>query len=124
MAALRPEDYSIIWIAPLEIEARAALDLLDTRHNGKFLMGRGDDYVFKAGEMCGHNIVIATLPAGQEYGTGSAAALASQAKRFFPNFWFGLLVGVVSRTSTLPRVISSVQCLHCGLETSTYPDIF
>ncbi|KAI1446128.1 purine and uridine phosphorylase [Annulohypoxylon stygium] len=103
MAALRPEDYSIIWIAPLEIEARAALDLLDTRHNGKFLMGRGDDYVFKAGEMCGHNIVIATLPAGQEYGTGSAAALASQAKRFFPNFWFGLLVGVAAGLPNLER---------------------
>jgi hypothetical protein len=52
--------------------------------------------VFLAGDICGHNIIIATLPAGQEYGTGSAAALASQVKRFFPNLWFGLLVGVAS----------------------------
>ncbi|KAI0830393.1 purine and uridine phosphorylase [Hypoxylon sp. FL0890] len=96
MGSLRPEDYCIVWIAPLEIEARAALHMLDHRHNGGFPMTRGDDYVFKAGDMCGHNIVIATLPAGQEYGTGSAAALASQAKRFFPNFWFGLLVGVAA----------------------------
>ncbi|KAH8193905.1 hypothetical protein TruAng_011926 [Truncatella angustata] len=38
-------------------------------------MGRGDDYVFHAGSMCGHNIVVVTLSAGQDYGTGSAAAL-------------------------------------------------
>jgi hypothetical protein len=51
--------------------------------------------------MCGHNVVIATLPAGQEYGTGSAAALASQVKKYFPNLWFGLLVGVAAG---LPKV--------------------
>ncbi|KAI1799317.1 purine and uridine phosphorylase [Daldinia bambusicola] len=103
MEELRPDDYCIIWIAPLEIEAQAALHMLDNRHNGKFPMARGDDYVFKAGDMCGHNVVIATLPAGQEYGTGSAAALASQAKRFFPNFWFGLLVGVAAGIPDLQR---------------------
>ncbi|KAI2464766.1 purine and uridine phosphorylase [Annulohypoxylon bovei var. microspora] len=103
MADLRPEDYSIVWIAPLEIEAQAAIHMLDRRHAGRFPIGRGDDYVFQAGDMCGHNIVIATLPAGQEYGTGSAAALASQAKRFFPNFWFGLLVGVAAGVPNLRR---------------------
>lgn len=57
---------------------------------------RGDEYVFHVGDISGHNIVIATLPAGQEYGTGSAAALAGQIKKFFPNLWFGLLVGVAA----------------------------
>ncbi|KAI1825463.1 hypothetical protein F4861DRAFT_530286 [Xylaria intraflava] len=68
-------------------------------------MGRGDDYVFKAGDVHGHNIVIATLPAGQEYGTGSAAALASQIKKFFPNLWFGLLVGVAAGLPNLTRSV-------------------
>lgn len=93
--------YTIAWIAPLEIEARAAIHMLDRAHVGRFPMQRGDDYIYKAGEICGHNVVIATLPAGQEYGTGSAAALASQVKKFFPNFWFGLLVGVAAG---LPRL--------------------
>ncbi|KAF9779925.1 hypothetical protein IL306_001095 [Fusarium sp. DS 682] len=56
----------------------------------------GDDYIFEAGAMGGHNVIIATLPAGQEYGNGSAAALASQLKKCFPNLWFGLLVGVAA----------------------------
>jgi hypothetical protein len=96
MALLDPADYTVAWIAPLDIEAQAALHMLDNRHIGKFPVSRGDDYVFQAGDICGHNVVITTLPAGQEYGTGSAAALASQVKKFFPNLWFGLLVGVVS----------------------------
>ncbi|RKK76432.1 hypothetical protein BFJ71_g16945 [Fusarium oxysporum] len=101
---LDPKDYKIAWIAPLEIEAKAALYLLDERHHGRFPVDRGDDYVFQAGVMGGHNIIIATLPAGQEYGTGSAAALAGQVKKFFPNLWFGLLVGVAAGLPDLSRV--------------------
>ncbi|KAI0965908.1 purine and uridine phosphorylase [Xylaria arbuscula] len=96
MPELDPALYTVVWIAPLLIEARAALCMMDNIHDGRFVMGRGDDYVFRAGDMLGHNIVIATLPDGQEYGTGSAAALASQAKKFFANLWFGLLVGVAA----------------------------
>ncbi|KAI2780438.1 purine and uridine phosphorylase [Daldinia loculata] len=103
MDYLQPENYCIIWIAPLEIEAQAALNMLDHRHSGRFPMARGDDYVFQAGDMCGHNVAIATLPAGHEYGTGSAAALASQAKKFFPNLWFGLLVGVAAGIPDLEK---------------------
>ncbi|KAL7755432.1 hypothetical protein ACKLNR_014530 [Fusarium oxysporum f. sp. zingiberi] len=101
---LDPKDYKVAWIAPLEIEAKAALYLLDERHRGRFPVDRGDDYVFHAGAMGGRNIIIATLPAGQEYGTGSAAALTSQVKKFFPNLWFGLLVGVAAGLPDFSRV--------------------
>ncbi|KAK6209142.1 hypothetical protein LQW54_006596 [Pestalotiopsis sp. IQ-011] len=103
MSTLNPLAYTVAWIAPLEIEAQAALHLLDVRHSGRFPVGRGDDYVFHAGSMLRHNVVIVTLPAGQEYGTGSAAALASQVKKFFPNLWFGLLVGVAAGLPDLSR---------------------
>ncbi|KAI6348152.1 hypothetical protein MCOR25_010837, partial [Pyricularia grisea] len=59
--------------------------------------------VFRAGECFGQNIIIATLPAGQKYGTGSAAALANQVKKFFPNLWFGLLLGVAAGLPNLSR---------------------
>ncbi|KAF6808011.1 pfs domain-containing protein [Colletotrichum plurivorum] len=96
MAFLDHKLYTVAWIAPLEIELRAALLMLDKRHRGHFPMGPGDEYYFHAGSMCGHNVVIATLPAGQEYGTASAAALASHVNKAFPNLWFGLLVGVAA----------------------------
>ncbi|KAF4340708.1 nacht and wd domain protein [Fusarium beomiforme] len=104
MKELDPGIYTIAWIAPLEIEAQAALHMLDNRHDGRFPISRGDDYVFLAGDINGHNIVIATLPAGQEYGTGSAAALASQIKKFFPNLWIGLLVGVAAGLPNLHKI--------------------
>ncbi|KAH0421195.1 hypothetical protein CcaCcLH18_13585 [Colletotrichum camelliae] len=96
MTELDPNVYTVAWIAPLEIEAQAALHMFDQRHQGQFFFGRGNDYIFHAGEVLGHNVILATLPAGQQYGTGSAAALASQVKRFFPRLWFGLLVGVAA----------------------------
>ncbi|KAI2470745.1 purine and uridine phosphorylase [Annulohypoxylon bovei var. microspora] len=103
MSELNPELYRVAWIAPLQIEALAAWHMLEEQHGGRFALGPGDDYVFRAGAMCGHNVVIATLPDGQEYGTGSAAALASQVKKFFPNLWFGLLVGVAAGLPDLSK---------------------
>ncbi|KAL9096290.1 MAG: hypothetical protein Q9165_001287 [Trypethelium subeluteriae] len=106
MDELDPDLYTVAWLAPLEIEAKAALHMLDKRHQGRFPMVRGNDYVYQAGEMCGHNTIVATFPAGEEYGTGSAGRLASQVKSFFPNSWFGLLVGIAAGLPSLSRIPS------------------
>ncbi|KAH8435402.1 uncharacterized protein LDX57_013032 [Aspergillus melleus] len=107
MPTLDPNLYTVAWIAPLEPEVRAARHMLDKVHLGGFPVGPGDDYLFHAGEIHGHNVVIATFAAGQRYGTNSAASLASHIKRFFPNLWFGLLVGVAAG---LPNLSSSPPC--------------
>ena len=96
MPILDPSLYTVAWIAPLEIEVQAARHILDKVHSGRFPVGPGDDYLFHAGEIHGHNVVIATFAAGQPYGTNSATFLASHVKKFFPNLWFGLLVGVAA----------------------------
>jgi nucleoside phosphorylase len=96
MPTLDPNLYTVAWIAPLEIEVQAALRVLDKVHTGGFPAGPSDDYVFHAGEINGHNIVIATFAAGQPYGTSSATALAGHVRKSFPNLWFGLLVGVAA----------------------------
>jgi hypothetical protein len=57
--------------------------MLDHEHLGNFSTNRGDDYVYMAGDINEHNIVIATFPAGHDYGVGSAAALTSQVKKSF-----------------------------------------
>ncbi|KAL4984465.1 nucleoside phosphorylase domain-containing protein [Aspergillus falconensis] len=96
MPTLDPNLYTVAWIALLEIEVQAAKHMLDKVHTGGFPVGPGDDYLFYAGEIHGHNIVIATFAAGQQYGTSSATSLAIHIKKFFPNLWFGLLVGVAA----------------------------
>jgi len=94
--SLRYDDYTVAWIAVLQIEAEAALGMLDKRHKGQFESTKGDDYLYFAGEVNGHNVVVATLPSGQNYGIGAAAALVNQVKTRFPNIWFALLVGVAA----------------------------
>lgn len=64
---------------------------------------RGEEHVFLAGDLCGHNVIIATLASSQECGASSAAALASQLRKNFPNLWFGLLVGVATGLPNLSR---------------------
>jgi hypothetical protein len=81
---LDPADYTVAWIAPLHIEAQAALLALDAHHEGHFAAHPGDDYLYMAGEVNCHNVVIATFPAEHDYGLGSAAALASQVKKTPP----------------------------------------
>ena len=41
MAELDSRKYTVVWLAPLEIEARAAMHMLDKRHNGHFPLERG-----------------------------------------------------------------------------------
>src|SRR5262249_2441027 len=67
----------------------------------------GDDYIFIGGEINGHNVVVATWPAGQNYGVGSAAALANQVKARFPRIWFALLVGIAAGLPNLSSPESS-----------------
>lgn len=93
---LYPSDYTIAWIAVLRVEAEAALGMLDTRHAGYFETTRGEDYLYIPGSINNHNVVIITLPVGQNYGVGAAAALVNQVKTRFPNIWFALLVGVAA----------------------------
>ncbi|KAL4978771.1 hypothetical protein BDW66DRAFT_11537 [Aspergillus desertorum] len=54
---LDPNPYTVAWIAPLEIEVQAALQMLDKVHRGGFPVSPGDDYVFHAGKIQGTNIV-------------------------------------------------------------------
>ncbi|KAL2802340.1 nucleoside phosphorylase domain-containing protein [Aspergillus granulosus] len=103
MPSLDPNLYTVAWIAPLEIEVQAALQMLDKVHLGGFPAGPGDDYVFYAGEISGHNVVVATFAAGQPYGTSSATAIASHIRKTFPNLWFGLLVGVAAGLPNLSQ---------------------
>jgi nucleoside phosphorylase len=103
---LNYDDYTIAWIAVLPIEAEAALGMLDKQHQGQFESVRGDDYIYMGGEINGHNVVVATWPAGQNYGVGAAAALVNQVKARFANIWFALLVGVAAG---LPNLTPSDQ---------------
>jgi nucleoside phosphorylase len=86
------QDYTVAWIAPLAIEAAAALQLLD-EHHGTAGRKPGQTLLYHLGRMGAHNIAIASFPAG-ECGIGVAGAMVAEMKRDLRNLEIGLLVGI------------------------------
>ncbi|KAI9654380.1 MAG: hypothetical protein M1821_006696 [Bathelium mastoideum] len=88
-------EYSVGWIAPLPIERAAVEALLDEQHDKPldFNQPPTDKLSYSWGSSGEHNIVIASLKAGQ-YGLVPAAVLASAMLSSFPEIKFGLLVGI------------------------------
>jgi nucleoside phosphorylase len=86
-------DYTIGWICAITTEYVAAQVLLDELHEGLENVSPHDNNVYTLGKIGKHNVVIAVLPDG-EYGLSSAASLARDMLRSFPNVRVGLLVGI------------------------------
>ncbi|KAM6480975.1 nucleoside phosphorylase domain-containing protein [Trichoderma sp. SZMC 28011] len=89
------KEYTIGWICALPLEAAAATAMLDDEHKKPFdfIQPRQDTNVYTWGNIDVHNVVIASLPAG-EYGTTSASNVATTLLMSFPEVRFGLMVGI------------------------------
>src|SRR5882757_2942019 len=71
---LRPEDYTIGWCCPLEIEQTAALEMLDEEHQ-RLPQAPTDHTVYTRGSIGGHNVVMAGM---YMPGNNPAAAVITQ----------------------------------------------
>ncbi|THZ21570.1 purine and uridine phosphorylase [Aureobasidium pullulans] len=93
------EDIQIGWICALIIEASVARLMLDHVYNETIPLPRHDDNIYTYGRInlkTGdgfHNIAISQLPLA-ETGKASAATVAKDMRRTFPNIKFGLMVGI------------------------------
>ncbi|PKK49452.1 hypothetical protein CI102_5248, partial [Trichoderma harzianum] len=85
--------YTIGWICALTEEFVAARAFLDETHERLKDQDPKDSNNYALGKMSDHNIVIACLPLG-EYGTASAAGVAINMVRSFPNIRIGMMVGI------------------------------
>jgi nucleoside phosphorylase len=92
MTSLTHNDYTIAWICALALEAAAARVMLNKSHS-PLPQPSTDPNAYKLGELNGHYIVIACLPAGV-YGTVSAANVVSRMRSTFPRLQYGLMVGI------------------------------
>jgi len=88
-----PNDYTVGWICALSTEYVAAQAFLDEKHEGPEYISPNDDNDYTLGKIGKHNTAIAVLPDG-EYGTSSAARVASRMLLSFPNIRIGLMVGI------------------------------
>lgn len=85
--------YTVGWICALPVEYVAAQELLDEEHEKPRFVSPKDDNDYTLGKMGDHHVVIAVLPDG-EYGTASAANVATNMLNSFHNIRIGLMVGI------------------------------
>ncbi|QIW96750.1 hypothetical protein AMS68_002268 [Peltaster fructicola] len=86
------EDYKVGIICALPLERTAVEAMLDESHEPQSTIA-GDHNVYSFGSIGKHNVVIASLGAGT-YGTVSAAGVANDIRRSFPQLKYGLMVGI------------------------------
>ncbi|KAJ5827865.1 hypothetical protein N7447_004628 [Penicillium robsamsonii] len=88
-----PAGYTVGWICALPVEYVAAQEFLDEEHDKPRFVSPNDTNDYTLGKMGEHNVVIAVLPNG-EYGTASAASVATNMLNSFHNIRIGLMVGI------------------------------
>lgn len=89
-----PHDYSVGWICAIEPEYLAAQLCLDGEPEALLhCPSPNDTNAYSLGTINGHKVVMACLPRGS-YGTTSAAIVAANMLRSFPNIKIGLMVGL------------------------------
>ncbi|KAH7176210.1 hypothetical protein EDB81DRAFT_33562, partial [Dactylonectria macrodidyma] len=99
------DEYTVGWICAIEPEYLAAHLCLDETHRSPTCRpSPNDTNTYVLGKISDHNVVIACLPDGS-YGTSSAANVATNMLRSFPNVRIGLMVGIGGGAPTLDRDI-------------------
>lgn len=84
--------YTVGWICALEEEYECACRMLDEEFNGPETDEK-DDNTYMYGRIANHYVVVGCLPAGR-YGSNSAARVARDMVRSFPQLRFALMVGI------------------------------
>ncbi|KAJ5726561.1 uncharacterized protein N7483_007918 [Penicillium malachiteum] len=88
-----PASYTVGWICALPVEYLAAQEFLDEEHAKPSFVSPNYTNDYALGRIGDHNVVIAVLPNG-EYGTASAANVATNMLNSFHNIRIGLMVGI------------------------------
>ncbi|KAH8697408.1 hypothetical protein BGW36DRAFT_378643 [Talaromyces proteolyticus] len=89
---LSRESYDVAILCPLEVELTPVKCLMDEEH-ARLPPVRGDSNCYTLGQLSGHNVVVASLPAGYQ-GKVSAANVANGISKSFPSITLRLLVGI------------------------------
>jgi nucleoside phosphorylase len=89
--ALSYEEYYVGIVCALAFEVSAVRYMLDVEHD-RLPAKEGDANVYVLGELFGHNVALTCLPGNK--GKGSAAAVATNMSRSFPQIRYRLLVGI------------------------------
>lgn len=119
--AVSTNQFTIGWVCALQEEYDAACQMLDVEIEDveDSDADANDNNAYTFGTIGGHHVVIGCLPEGR-YGITSAAKVARDMTRSFPNLRFGLMVGIGGGAPTPQRdirlgdVVVAVPYKACG----------
>ncbi|KAF4501469.1 hypothetical protein FAGAP_2340 [Fusarium agapanthi] len=98
-----PSTYTVGWICALTPELVAAKSLFDEEYKVTLdTQDPADNSSYSFGRMGKHDVVVASLPMSV-YGTVSAATVARDMLRTFPNIRVGLMVGIGDGAPSPPQ---------------------
>lgn len=86
------EEYTIGWICALPKEQRAAMGMLEEKHEG-LENPMGDESIYYLGRIGKHNVAITCLPKNK-IGNNNSATTATRMTTTFPNLKYLLMVGI------------------------------
>ncbi|KAI1821809.1 hypothetical protein F4861DRAFT_532688 [Xylaria intraflava] len=116
-----PADYTVGWMCAIGEELIAAQAVLDEKHATLSQVPVHDNNSYTLGRVGNHNVVIAAMP-HRQYGLVSAAVVARDMVRSFPNVRIGLMVGIGGGAPSPKHdirlgdvVISSPGCANSGV---------
>ena len=89
----RREQYTVGWMCALKEERAAAVAMLDVKYEDTPTQDPFDTNDYAFGRVKNHNVVIASLPAG-DCGKSPAATVANQMLRSFTSINIRLMVGI------------------------------
>ncbi|KAM0520713.1 hypothetical protein ACHAPE_003111 [Trichoderma viride] len=90
-ASTSTDKYTVGWICSISTELTAATAFLDEKFDAREYSLPDDNNDYTLGRIGGHFVAITVLPG---YGTASAAAVARDMMRSFPNMKIRLMVGI------------------------------
>ncbi|CAH0044923.1 unnamed protein product [Clonostachys solani] len=116
-----PTKYKVGILCALPKEILAVRALFDIDHGIKGPLLPGDTNHYSLGQIGGHMVVVACLPAG-DFGNISAAEAASNMKRSFTNVKFCLLIGIGGGA---PSRLHDIRLgdVVVSMPTETYPGV-
>ena len=117
---LHPRFYTVAWLCAIpHIEMKAAVTMLDRKHDVHESIGRNPSY--KLGDIHEHNVVIASMPPSSP-GKVSAHELILDLRPIFPNLKIYLFVGIGGGVPCHPQPEDPLKDVRLGDVVVGWPE--
>lgn len=122
LPARKASAYTVAWLCALpEVEYPAAIMMLDHDHKEPDFHNASDNNQYWFGDLGGHNVVIASMPANKPSKV-SAQILVAPLQQSFPNLKIHLFVGIGGGVPQIPQPEDPLKDVRLGDVVIGWPE--